>query len=417
MLFLWAPLFGLPWYGQVQTNPSCIRIIGDIVGDSSINEWIKQEFTHVEVHDEPLLSKYISKDRKHQFGFLPLLEKWFLMARGSIRNKFLESPVFYSKLTALTSQADFLNPLLISGDGWKRWVKDDTMGGIWVPVNNSITVKNCQPEIVGPESSQTSSVEISSTTATPMSFFESSTSSSELLPAWDQWDKWNDCSLSCGNGTRSRSRQCIGGADNSCIGKATDHQSCEITCSVTDAQVTDETITQSTEFLHGSKQAVLNCEVFGNSVFMYSNGILWGCRELGQGWHFPPLTFDGNVDGEITEFWIGGRLNNGKWVNDLNEDINEPVIYNSVKSKMLPRLFQVGLQFSYTDDICLYWQEGNIRGDSCRRTKPVVCCQELRFEFDQGKITMDYSEFQLEIFKNISATQTNIYLYRISYTM
>ena len=53
---------------------------------------------------------------------------------------------------------------------------------------------------------------------------------------------------------------------------------------------------------------------------------------------------------------------------------------------MLTRLFQVGLQFSDTDDICLYWQEGNIRGDSCRRTKPVVCCQELRFEFDQGKL-------------------------------
>ena len=82
------------------------------------------------------------------------------------------------------------------------------------------------------------------------------------------------------------------------------------------------------EFSHGSKQAVLNCEVFDNHrVFTFQNGIWNGCDKLEQGWHFPPLTFNDSVSDEITEFWIGGRLKDGQWINDQDEDIDKPVIY------------------------------------------------------------------------------------------
>ena len=52
---------------------------------------------------------------------------------------------------------------------------------------------------------------------------------------------------------------------------------------------------------------------------------------------------------------------------------------------MLPRMFQLDLQFPHTDESCLYWKDGNIHSGSCHVTKPVVCCQESSFQLDQGK--------------------------------
>ena len=216
-----------------------------------------------------------------------------------------------------------------------------------------------------------------------VSFAESSSTSPEPSPVWGQW---GSCSGSCGNRTRFRSRKCIGGTDNSCDGEAIDYMSCQITCAVTDAQVTEQTTTQSMEALDGSKQAVLNCTVLDHArVFMFSNGISFGCETLGSGWHFPPSKFNGNVSSEIAEFWIGASFKDGIWTNDQNEEIDAPV-YDHDESTIPSRWFQVGSKMNpMTSDICLYRKDGYIRSDECNATKPAVCCQASPTAPIQGK--------------------------------
>ena len=161
---LYVPFFGViqlvELNDQSQANPSCIRIIGNIVGDSIINGWTKQEFTRAEDKDGPFWLKYISSDGEHQFGLLLPENKWFLTPMNSSNNKYLKSPAFnWNNPSANLS--DLSNPLRIGDYGWKRWVS----GGKWALVANPINVQSCQP----PKSAQTSSIESSSTTATPSS--------------------------------------------------------------------------------------------------------------------------------------------------------------------------------------------------------------------------------------------------------
>ena len=144
ILCSWTTTFELiqPSTGQEHIVP-CIRIIGDVNGDSTINKWIDQDFTRVEVRDSSLWSKYISEDGKHQFGFQQ--EQWFLMAINSIDVKFLQSPA-----PILNDPSNMLNPLVIVSHGWKRWVKNNE----WESVTNPINVKSCE-QSTPPESSMT----------------------------------------------------------------------------------------------------------------------------------------------------------------------------------------------------------------------------------------------------------------------
>ena len=86
-------------------------------------------------------------------------------------------------------------------------------------------------------------------------------------------------------------------------------------------------MTQSTELSYEIQQVVLTCKVIDALTYTYQNGIWHGCKRLGEGWNFPPSTFNGNVSDEITGFWIGGRLRDGKWINDQDEEIDKPVTY------------------------------------------------------------------------------------------
>ena len=136
MLLSWISIFGLikPSAAQAHTNPSCIRIIGDVNGDEDINEYIAQEFHRMEDKDPSLRAKYVSKDEKHQFGYQ--YGQWFLMAITSIQVKFLRSPPLI-----VNDSSDLLNPFRIAGNGWKRWVPKET----WEPVKNQINVQHCEP--------------------------------------------------------------------------------------------------------------------------------------------------------------------------------------------------------------------------------------------------------------------------------
>ena len=159
ILFSWKTVFELiqPSTTQEHTVPSCIRIIGDVNGDSTINKWIDQDFTYdIEDMDPSLWSKYISEDGEYQFGFEQ--EQWFLMAISTVDNKFLQSPA-----PILNDQLDLLNPLVIVNHGWKRWVSNDE----WELVTNPIYVKICE-QSTQLESSATPIPSITTQPATPM---------------------------------------------------------------------------------------------------------------------------------------------------------------------------------------------------------------------------------------------------------
>ena len=170
MILSWSSIFGLikPSTAQANTNPSCIRIIGDVNEDSEINKYIAQDFNRVEDEDPSLRAKYVSRDKNHQFGYQHA--QWFLMPINSVDVKFLQSPVQFVK-----DSFDLLNPLRIGKCGWKRWVTEDT----WEPVTNKIIVQRCKLGFFNHKqqescelshednSSQTDQVEFSSATTRP----------------------------------------------------------------------------------------------------------------------------------------------------------------------------------------------------------------------------------------------------------
>ena len=159
ILCSWTSILELiqPSTGQEHTVPSCIRIIGDVNGDSTINKWIDQDFMYdIEDMDPSLWSKYISKDGEHLFGFQQ--EQWFLMAINSVYVKFLQSPA-----PILNDPSNMLNPLVIVSHGWKRWVRNDE----WESVTNPINVKSCE-QSTPPESSTTAIPSTTTQLATPL---------------------------------------------------------------------------------------------------------------------------------------------------------------------------------------------------------------------------------------------------------
>ena len=47
----------------------------------------------------------------------------------------------------------------------------------------------------------------------------------DLIAVWSSWSPWDDCSVTCNSGTRTRIRTCDGG--NTCPGKATESNICK----------------------------------------------------------------------------------------------------------------------------------------------------------------------------------------------
>ncbi|KAI6243893.1 Apple domain-containing protein [Aphelenchoides fujianensis] len=45
-------------------------------------------------------------------------------------------------------------------------------------------------------------------------------------PTWGPWERWSDCSKSCGMGERVRKRECLNGLGDDCVGTNEDHMFC-----------------------------------------------------------------------------------------------------------------------------------------------------------------------------------------------
>jgi len=52
------------------------------------------------------------------------------------------------------------------------------------------------------------------------------TCNSHACPEWNDWSMWNDCSATCGTGTRRRYRTCLGEDDFKCTGESHETDFC-----------------------------------------------------------------------------------------------------------------------------------------------------------------------------------------------
>ena len=61
----------------------------------------------------------------------------------------------------------------------------------------------------------------------PVSFQESGSCNDGPCPSWSNWSSWSDCSALCGNGIRSRNRECDTGNESDCAGSTTEDEVCQ----------------------------------------------------------------------------------------------------------------------------------------------------------------------------------------------
>ena len=425
-LSFWILIFGFGQTDGIAPNdivpdfPPCIRINGDLSQDIDTNGIIDQKFTFNRRTDKPHIPRYHSTDGKYTFKYNEEFDadfQWFLVEKGAnLVTSYLKTPAPY--VGAVLSK----NPFMLADCTWKIYTDN-----IWQSVTNPINVQSCekskqqgqqkkecgksnqnpqesnqvpQPVINFIEniqelaSTQSSHAQVSVSTISPSTISQPDEPASTVqsqLPVikspepphiWGQWEEWEHCSGSCGFGTRSRFRKCIGGTDKThdCFDEA--RESCEIPCEK--PPVIDEIISQAGESIGQNNQSALNCEVFHHElVFTFHNGIV-KCLNR-PSWYYPAPTFPGGVSIDLTEYWIGARLTDGRWVNDQDEEIIEPIYTEG----LTPDGLQVSLLGS---EICLYWKNGQTISAPCDETKPVVCCEGLTtsIALNQGNVIIEY---------------------------
>ena len=57
---------------------------------------------------------------------------------------------------------------------------------------------------------------------------QSGTCNEGSCPSWSDWSDWGGCSAECDGGIKSRTRDCLNGAENDCSGDAIDEQQCNL---------------------------------------------------------------------------------------------------------------------------------------------------------------------------------------------
>ena len=436
-LFLWICFFEI---GQANISfPPCIRIKGDISDqDVDTNRIIQQPFAFHEHDDTPNIPRYISEVFEYEFIFSNAKQfKWFLIPLGTTANQ-----AYLKALAPTTTEGVVMkNPLLVEKSGWKiytdaKWqevistIKIIEDNGCQIAEQQSnqasgISNQNEQASNQTPQvsnqneqwfnqdvltttpvtnqkqevSTEVSGLSISAlpttgeTTARSTTRAKTSTapiSDFEFLPpmrpTWGQWSEWNECSKSCGEGTRSQSRKCnakgpfyFPGIPMGCNGGDTKHQICFITCEERKSTVSPviEITTKATD------QTTSSCKLVHYAVsYTFHNGAA-KCPHFGSGWRYPPSKFQGR--GTFDNFWIGARQTDGKWVDEFNQNIPEP---NFVPARRKGKMDLQPVGATASSDICLYWKGGYILAGPCDKTRIVICCEPsaiASIEISQGK--------------------------------